>query len=200
MATQEPFAEDPKNNKIFELDTSHLEAQYPGMNFDFHKLAEEMEDEYRPIREQLQREFKFNSTMRNEAQRLKTFLSQPSNCRSAWAPTEMAAAGFYHTGIKTAIQCFCCGLVMFSRGITKSPYTMHKKHQPDCEFILGKEVGNIPKYEVRVQTLTKSSTEIKKVYASVELRLESFARWPSYAQEVQPAQLANGGFFFTGKL
>ncbi|KAL8203703.1 UNVERIFIED_CONTAM: hypothetical protein K2H54_059974 [Gekko kuhli] len=199
MATQEAVAEDPKDSNIFELDISYLEARYPNVNFDFHKLAEEMEEEYQPIREQLKRGFRFNSTMRNEAQRLKTFLSQPSSSsRSAWAPSEMAAAGFYYTGVKSAIQCFCCGLVLLSRSISKNPYAMHEKYQPDCEFILGKEIGNISKYEVRVQNLAKSSTEIKKVYGSVELRLESFASWPSYAQEVQPALLANGGFFFTG--
>ncbi|XP_054842283.1 baculoviral IAP repeat-containing protein 1 [Eublepharis macularius] len=198
MATQEAAAEDPKDSNIFELDTSYLEAHHPNVNFDFRKLAEEMEEEYRPIREQLRRGFRFNSAMRNEAQRLKTFLSQPGNSRSAWAPSEMAAAGFYHTGVKTAIQCFCCGLVVLSRSITKTPYAIHRKYQPDCEFILGKEVGSISSYEVRVQNPAKSATEIKKDYKSVEVRLESFACWPSYAQDVQPALLANAGFFFTG--
>ncbi|XP_062985756.1 baculoviral IAP repeat-containing protein 1 isoform X2 [Elgaria multicarinata webbii] len=194
MATQETSGEDPSSS-IFELDPSYIKASK--LNFDFHMLAEEMEEEYQKIREQLQRGF--NSTMRSEAKRLKTFLSlPPDNFNSTWAPSEMAAAGFYHTGVKTAIQCFCCGLVLLTRKIRKTPYVEHKKFWAQCEFILGKEVGNIPKFEVRVQNLEKSSSKIMKRYEEVEARLESFTGWPFYAKETPPALLANAGFFFTG--
>ncbi|XP_061477326.1 LOW QUALITY PROTEIN: baculoviral IAP repeat-containing protein 1 [Rhineura floridana] len=191
MTTQGTSAEGPSSH-IAELDIS----SYSHPNVDFSMLAEEMENEYQEIRRQLQRGF--NSTMRNEAKRLKTFLFQPGNSRSAWAPQEMAAGGFYHTGVKTAIQCYCCGLVLLARKMSISPYTEHKRHWPVCEFILGKEVGNISKYEVRVQNLGEDLTDIKMRFKDVKVRLESFACWPFYAPETQPALLANAGFFFIG--
>ncbi|XP_053144553.1 baculoviral IAP repeat-containing protein 1 isoform X2 [Hemicordylus capensis] len=200
MATQETSAEDCS---VSELDLSYLEARYPNWNYDFKKHAEELEEEFQQIRKQLQRGF--NPTMRSETQRLKTFLNQPGNFRSAWCPSEMAAAGFSHTGVKSAIQCFCCGLVLLARGIKTPPSVEHKKHRPECEFILGKEVGNISMYEVRVQNPETSSAEIRRGalqkplnYAEVEARLESFGGWPFYASETMPALLASAGFFFTG--
>ncbi|KAM6473304.1 baculoviral IAP repeat-containing protein 1 isoform 2-T3 [Liasis olivaceus] len=193
MATQETSAD---MSNISELDPSYFEAFYPQMNFNFSLLIEEMELDYRQIRKQLQRGF--NSTMRSEAKRLKTFLSLPSNCKSTWAPSEMAAAGFYNTNVKSAIQCFCCGLVLLARHIGRSPFEEHKKQWSSCEFILGKEVGNISKYDVRVQNPEDNSLEVKNEHKEMESRLESFTNWPFYCKEIQPALLANAGFFFTG--
>ncbi|XP_042308261.1 baculoviral IAP repeat-containing protein 1 isoform X2 [Sceloporus undulatus] len=189
-------AEGPSSD-ITELDISYLKASYPHVNFDFDMLAKEMEEEYQQIRKELQRGF--NASMRSEVKRLKTFLSQPpGNSASAWSPVEMAAAGFYHTGIKTAIQCFCCGLVLLARSIKRSPCAEHKKYWPQCGFILGKEVGNIPKYEIRVQNPRNSYSEVKISYKELESRLQSFAGWPSYVRETLPVLLAKAGFFFTG--
>ncbi|XP_013918863.1 PREDICTED: baculoviral IAP repeat-containing protein 1 [Thamnophis sirtalis] len=160
-------------------------------------MMEEMEEEYRQIRKQLQRGF--NPTMRSEAKRLKTFLLLPSGCKSSWAPSEMAAAGFHWTSVKTAIQCFCCGLVLLARSLERSPFEEHKKQWSSCEFILGKEVGNISKYDTRVQNPENTSLEVKNKYKEMESRLESFSNWPFYCKEIQPALLADAGFFFTGK-
>ncbi|XP_060615655.2 baculoviral IAP repeat-containing protein 1 [Anolis sagrei] len=193
-STQESSAEGPSSN-FTELDMSYLKATYPNSNFDFDMLAKEMEEEYHQIRKELQRGF--NSSMRSEVQRLKTFLSQPpGNALSTWAPLEMAAAGFYHTGTKTAIQCFCCGLVLLARSIRRSPYVEHKKFWSKCAFILGKEVGNISKYEIRVQNPSRSYSGV--TYKDLESRLQSFADWPFYARDTQPDLLAKAGFFFTG--
>ncbi|XP_032069237.1 baculoviral IAP repeat-containing protein 1 [Thamnophis elegans] len=193
MADQETSAD---INNITELDPTHLESFYPQSNFNFSKMMEEMEEEYRQIRKQLQRGF--NPTMRSEAKRLKTFLLLPSGCKSSWAPSEMAAAGFHWTSVKTAIQCFCCGLVLLARSLERSPFEEHKKQWSSCEFILGKEVGNISKYDTRVQNPENTSLEVKNKYKEMESRLESFANWPFYCKEIQPALLADAGFFFTG--
>ncbi|KAH0628049.1 hypothetical protein JD844_008719 [Phrynosoma platyrhinos] len=197
-STEENSADGPSSD-ITELDISYLKASYPHVNFDFDMLAKEMEEEYQQIRKELQRGL--NASMRSEVKRLKTFQSQPpGNSASAWAPSEMAAAGFYHTGIKTAIQCFCCGLVLLARSIKWSPYAEHKKYWPQCRFLLGKEVGNISKYEIRVQNPRKSYSEVGKSYRELESRLQSFAGWPSYARETPPVLLAKAGFFFRGDL
>ncbi|ETE69970.1 Baculoviral IAP repeat-containing protein 1, partial [Ophiophagus hannah] len=193
MAAQETSAD---ISNISELDSTYIESIYPQANFNFSKLMEEMELEYRQIRKQLQRGF--NPTMRSEAKRLKTFLSLPNDCKSSWAPSEMAAAGFYYTGVKTAIQCFCCGLVLLARSLERSPFVEHKKLWSNCKFILGKEVGNICKYDIRVQNPENNSLEVKNKHKEMESRLESFTNWPSYCKEIQPALLANAGFFYTG--
>uniref|UniRef100_A0A7M4FR55 NACHT domain-containing protein n=1 Tax=Crocodylus porosus TaxID=8502 RepID=A0A7M4FR55_CROPO len=136
-----------------------------------------MEREYQEIREQLQRGY--NPSMRNECKRLKTFF--PYDSGSSWAPTEMAAAGFYYTGVKL------------------SPDSGHKKFRPQCDFVQGKEVGNILRYDIRVQSVEESPAEPTDRYKEEEARLQSFEAWPFYARGTQPAVLSSAGFFFTGE-
>ncbi|XP_015674048.1 baculoviral IAP repeat-containing protein 1 [Protobothrops mucrosquamatus] len=154
---------------------------------------EEMELGHQQVREQLQTGF--NPTMRSEAKRLKTF---SSISESTWAPTEMAAAGFYYNNVKSAVQCFCCGLVLLTRSLKTSPFDKHKNLRSSCEFILGKEVGNISKYDIRVRNPENNSLEVKNKYKEMESRLESFTNWPFYCKDIQPALLTNAGFYFTG--
>ncbi|XP_067425036.1 baculoviral IAP repeat-containing protein 1 [Emydura macquarii macquarii] len=135
--------------------------------------------------------------MRSECQRLKTFLSY--NSVSSWSPAEMAAAGFYHTGVKSSVQCFCCGLVLFRTLVKSPPYVEHKKFQPKCEFILGKDVGNISKFDIRIHDLEKNTAERTDRYKEEAARLKSFDNWPFYAKGTAPALLASVGFFFTGE-
>lgn len=162
--------------------------------FDFHKLAKAMEAEFQEVREQLQNSY--NPTMRNEHNRLKSFLSY--TCHSSWSLTEMAAAGFYHTLVKSSVQCFCCGLVLFTMKVRCTPYEQHKKFCPTCEFVLGKEVGGISKYDICVQKLEKNPAEHAYRYSVEDARLQSFDGWPFCAKGRKPNLLARAGFFFTG--
>ncbi|XP_039176663.1 baculoviral IAP repeat-containing protein 1 [Crotalus tigris] len=180
-------------SNISELDASVIETFYAKSNLNCSKFMEEMELGHQQVRKQLQRGF--NPTMRSEAKRLKTF---PSISQSAWAPTEMAAAGFYYNNVKSAIQCFCCGLVLLTRSLKESPFDAHKNLWSSCEFILGKEVGNISKYDIRVRNPENNSLEVKNKYKKMESRLESFTNWPFYCKDIQPALLTNAGFYFTG--
>ncbi|NXE84809.1 BIRC1 protein, partial [Cochlearius cochlearius] len=162
---------------------------------DFCMFVKNREAEFQEARKQLQKSY--NPTMRNEHNRLKSFLSYTSY--SSWTFTEMAAAGFYHTLVKSSVQCFCCGLVLFTTKLRHTPYKQHKKFRPTCEFILGKEVGNISKYDVRVQKLEKNPAEHAWRYSAEDARLQSFDGWPFYARGTKPDSLARAGFFFTGK-
>ncbi|NXN46196.1 BIRC1 protein, partial [Rhinoptilus africanus] len=183
------------DNEISELNPSAVQALLPHAAIDFHKLAKDMEAEFQEIRGQLQNSY--NPTMRNEHNRLKSFLSYKP--RSSWSWTEMAAAGFYHTLVKSSVQCFCCGLVLFTTKVRCTPYEQHKKFCPTCEFVLGKEVGNISKYDIRVQKSEKNPAEDAHRYSTEDARLQSFDGWPFYARETKPDVLARAGFFFTGK-
>ncbi|NXI89963.1 BIRC1 protein, partial [Psophia crepitans] len=162
--------------------------------FDFQKLAKDMEAEFQEVRKQLQSSY--NPAMRNEHNRLKSFLS--CTFHSPWSLTEIAAAGFYHTLVKSSVQCFCCGLVLLTRKVRYTAYEQHKKFCPTCEFVLGKEVGNISKYDVRVQKLENPAEHAYR-YRTEDARLQSFDGWPFYARGTKPDSLARAGFFFTGK-
>ncbi|NXP07581.1 BIRC1 protein, partial [Thinocorus orbignyianus] len=183
------------DDEIHELNPSALRALLPHLTIDFHKLTKEMEAEFQEIRRQLPKSY--NPTMRNEHNRLKSFLSYKSY--SSWSLAEMAAAGFYHTLVKDSVQCFCCGLVLFATKIKDTPYEQHKKFSPTCDFVLGKEVGNISKYDIRVQKLEKDPAEEAYRYSTEDMRLQSFDGWPFYARGTTPDSLAGAGFFFTGK-
>ncbi|XP_060241609.1 baculoviral IAP repeat-containing protein 1b-like isoform X2 [Meriones unguiculatus] len=140
----------------------------------------------------------FNSQMRSEARRLKTFVIYESF--KSWTPQDMAAAGFYHTGVKLGVQCFCCSLILFSTRLKNLPIEIHKKLRPECEFLLGKDVGNIGKYDIRVKspekTLRSGKAQLKQ---EEEARLESFEKWPFYAHGTSPRGLSAAGFVFTGE-
>uniref|UniRef100_A0A8C6FYR0 Baculoviral IAP repeat-containing protein 1 n=1 Tax=Moschus moschiferus TaxID=68415 RepID=A0A8C6FYR0_MOSMO len=140
----------------------------------------------------------FNSRMRSEAKRLKTFVAY--NTFSSWTPQEMAEAGFYFTGTKSGIQCFCCSLILFGTSLQSPPMEHHKKFHPDCEFLLGKDTGNIAKYDIRVQNPEHTLRRDNKArYQEEKARLESFKNWPFYAQGTSPRELSAAGFVFTGK-
>ncbi|XP_058843809.1 baculoviral IAP repeat-containing protein 1-like isoform X2 [Acipenser ruthenus] len=177
----------------WELDPATLQAKLPMMNIDMVKFVAEMEAEYKKIREQ--RPQGYSHALRSELKRLKTF--ECLETYSSWSPEEMAENGFYSTGINSSMQCFCCGLVLCTMSISKTPYVCHQKSRPDCDFIKGIDVGNIPKYEVKVQRGEVVAVERVDAYRSEEFRLESFKDWPFYSK-TDPASLAAAGFFFTG--
>ncbi|XP_075182747.1 baculoviral IAP repeat-containing protein 1-like [Anomaloglossus baeobatrachus] len=137
----------------------------------------------------------YNDQMRWEAKRLKSFLLDDK--RLSWAATEMANAGLYFTGVEHSIQCFCCGMVLFCSSLKVSPHEQHLYFNPSCGFIQGKDVGNVSKYEVRVQIL-ETGQEFLKTYSEEEGRLSSFTSWPFYAK-IEPVQLVSAGFYFTGR-
>ncbi|XP_074022698.1 baculoviral IAP repeat-containing protein 1 [Numenius arquata] len=195
MSAKEDPAAETSDNEICELNPSAVQALLPYTAIDFHKLAKDMEAEFQEIRRQLPKTY--NPTMRNEHNRLKSFLSYKSY--SSWSPAEMAAAGFYHTLVKHSMQCFCCGLVLFTTKARCTPYEQHKKFSPTCDFVLGKEAGNISKYDVRVQRLEEDPAEEACRYSTEDARLQSFDGWPFYARGTKPDSLARAGFFFTGK-
>ncbi|KAM4808285.1 baculoviral IAP repeat-containing protein 1-like [Rhinophrynus dorsalis] len=181
--------------KISEFDPSFKPVLPPFMkNVDLGLLVQEIEETHRKIREQMPKGP--NYRMRSEAKRLKTLMALEST--STWSPKELAAAGFFFTGLSNSSQCFCCGLVLCKQSLTSTPMVKHKKFNPDCGFVQGKEVGNISKYEVRVQPLENIVNNGKDAMEIKENRLQSFSNWPMYAM-VEPALLAEAGFFFKGR-
>ncbi|KAM4752644.1 LOW QUALITY PROTEIN: baculoviral IAP repeat-containing protein 1e-like, partial [Cyanocitta cristata] len=154
--------------------------------FDFHKFVKYMDTEFQEVREQLQRS---NPTIRNKYNTLKSFLSNDSS----WSLTEMATAAFFHTLVQSSMQCFCCGLVLFTMMVRCTPCEQHKRFCPPCEFVLGKSAGNISKYGICVQK-TQQSTRPGRA-----CRMQSFGRL-FCARGTNPDLPARAGFFFRGDL
>nr|XP_033784687.1 baculoviral IAP repeat-containing protein 1 isoform X2 [Geotrypetes seraphini] len=179
--------------KNSEYDLADFQTRLSFLHINIEKVVGELEKERQDILEKLETSYKCH--MRSELKRLQSFISYES--LSSWCPKKMAAAGFYYTGLKRSVQCFCCGLVFCSTSLRTPPYEDHQKFQPDCEFIQGKDVGNIPKYDVRVQNPEENLAERSEKYKAEEARLESYDNWPFYTK-TQPALLATAGFFFTG--
>ncbi|OCU02363.1 hypothetical protein XELAEV_18008126mg [Xenopus laevis] len=195
MASAEQSKDVNKNVDVLnikELDPSDLESRLPLLNIDFKQLAFEKNEEHAAIRQQLGSSYNFQ--MRSEARRLQSFLSYIK--LSSWCPKQMAGAGFYCTGVEHSVQCFCCGLVFCTSSLRTPPLEDHVKHNPACGFIQGKDVGNIPKYEIRVQKPDGNQRDLQE-YAAEESRLNSFKKWPFYAR-IKPLELSSAGFFFTG--
>ncbi|KAM8960819.1 baculoviral IAP repeat-containing protein 1-like [Pelodytes ibericus] len=177
---------------IKEFDPEKMEKTMSFLNIDFRQCAAEENKKHAAIRQQLGKRYNFE--MRSEARRLKSFHKYKK--LSSWCPKLMAKAGFFFTGVDLSVQCFCCGLVFCTTSVRTPPYEDHVKHNPACGFIQGRDVGNIPKYEVRVQ-LPENGQGERKEFISEKSRLTSFASWPFY-NRIQPDELTRAGFFFTG--
>ncbi|XP_053445140.1 baculoviral IAP repeat-containing protein 1 isoform X2 [Nycticebus coucang] len=191
MATPKQAPEE----RISQLDYALLSEASPLLGLDAIRFAKNMEEEEQRYRVKMQKGY--NAQMRSEVTRLKTFETYRRD--GSWTPQEMAAAGFYFTGVKTGIQCFCCSLILFGTSLRRLPIEDHKTFHPDCEFLLSKDVGNIGKYEVRVKSPENKLRRDKARYKEEEARLESFKNWPFYAQATTPRVLSAAGFVFTGE-
>lgn len=153
------------------------------------------EEEERRVRAGLQRGF--NSRMRSEARRLQSFAAYKPY--SSWTPQDMAAAGFFFTGVRSGVQCFCCGLVLFGTSLRKAPVQTHREFRPACRFLLGQDVGNVGKYEVRVRTPRRATRGAPVGPCEAAARRETFRGWPAYVAALAPRALAEAGFVFTGE-
>ncbi|KAK7802535.1 hypothetical protein U0070_027066, partial [Myodes glareolus] len=190
MATQEEASEE----RISEFDDDLASEFSALLGVDAHQVLRRQDEEDHKLRMKMKKGF--NPQMRNEAKRLKTFVTYDT-VRS-WTPQEMAAAGFYHTGVKLGVQCFCCSLILFCTRLKNLPIENHKRWHPECAFLLGRDVGNIGKYDIRVRSPEKLRGG-KARYREEEARLESFENWPFYAHGTSPRVLSAAGFVFTGK-
>ncbi|KAL6043875.1 hypothetical protein STEG23_011831, partial [Scotinomys teguina] len=180
--------------RVSELDYDFVSELSPHFGVDAVGIMKSQEEE--DHQERMKMKKGFNSHMRSEANRLKTFVTYDTF--RSWTPQDMAAAGFYFTGVKLGVQCFCCSLILFGTSVRKTPIESHKRLRPGCDFLLGKDVGNIGKYDVRVKSPEKLRGG-KARYQDEEARLESFENWPFYAHGTSPRVLSAAGFVFTGK-
>ncbi|OCT67475.1 hypothetical protein XELAEV_18038773mg [Xenopus laevis] len=122
--------------------------------------------------------------MCSEEARLQTFQNWPGY--SPLMPKELANAGLFYTGINDQVKCFCCGGKLMNWEPSDRAWTEHKKHFPECYFVLGRDVGNVTR-DASVQGSTYMN--------SYNARLETFSSWPF---PIDKETLAKAGFYRIG--
>ena len=77
---------------------------------------------------------------KKESYRLSTFIKFPSD--SPANPRVLAASGFFYTGYKDRVKCFCCGLCV-GHWTIEDNVASTRWHKPDCKMMRGEDSGNI---------------------------------------------------------
>ncbi|KAL1262521.1 hypothetical protein QQF64_007786 [Cirrhinus molitorella] len=129
------------------------------------------------------------SHMKTEEARLNSFTGWPAD--SPVQPEDLAAAGMYYLGTNDNVRCFCCGQQLAGWEEGDDAWGEHAKHYPNCFFILGHDVGNVP--------LPTPRPRVNGQRASVDTfegRLESFR---ARQHPIDPERLARAGFYSTGE-
>jgi len=76
-----------------------------------------------------------------ESYRLSTFIKFPSECPAN--PRILATCGFFYTGYKDRVKCFCCGLCVENWSMDDD-VTSSRWHRDNCQMARGEECGNVP--------------------------------------------------------
>nr|4WVS_A Chain A, E3 ubiquitin-protein ligase XIAP [Homo sapiens]4WVT_A Chain A, E3 ubiquitin-protein ligase XIAP [Homo sapiens]4WVT_B Chain B, E3 ubiquitin-protein ligase XIAP [Homo sapiens]4WVU_A Chain A, E3 ubiquitin-protein ligase XIAP [Homo sapiens] len=75
-----------------------------------------------------------NPAMYSEEARLKSFQNWPDYAHLT--PRELASAGLYYTGIGDQVQCFACGGKLKNWEPGDRAWSEHRRHFPNCFFVL----------------------------------------------------------------
>ena len=79
--------------------------------------------------------------LRSGALRYATFQGWP---HSFLSPRILSDAGFFYRGTADQTQCAFCCITISQWEPNDDPMTEHRKYAPNCPFVLGLPVGNIP--------------------------------------------------------
>lgn len=181
--------------------TYHINS-YPGANTTLTNGSiydEEAEDmEYRLRTGQVVDESIYPKVphMKSEKARLQTFSSWPPSAPAR--RRDLAQAGLYYLGQRDQVQCFCCGGMLTGWEPGDSAWGEHTKHFPNCFFILGHDVGNIPFHggtEEEEEGGNGQNGNTRVHMRSFEERLGSFT---GIQHPIDHERLARAGFYSTG--
>ncbi|KAI8515095.1 Iap2p [Branchiostoma belcheri] len=150
------------------------------------------------------------SEFTREQARLDTYRDWPRDCPVR--PAELARAGFYSLRDGDRVRCFVCYRVLRQWCAGDDPLEEHRKHYPDCPFVKGEDVGNVPGCNGETRSAAGQATcnggteaaspndDVPKFpqMTSETLRLSTYHTWPHTF--LSPAELAQAGFFYTCKV
>lgn len=80
--------------------------------------------------------------LHKERDRLCTYSTFPSS--TPVFTFRLAQAGFYYTGERDEVKCFCCGVVRQGWTQGEKPQAIHVAISPECPFVRGRDSSNIP--------------------------------------------------------
>lgn len=144
--------------------------------------------------------------LKQEITRKKTFRNWAS---SAVNPSQLAKAGFFYFNDGDKVQCiFCLGII---GNWEKNDDVMmkHKTLFPNCPFISGLSVDNIPLiskymgvilkpgYSINDLNIQTYSHPIMPMFITLDSRLKSYENWPISLSQ-KPQDLSKAGFYYTG--
>ncbi|KAF4527963.1 hypothetical protein B566_EDAN017294 [Ephemera danica] len=152
-----------------------------------------------------------DTSFRVEQHRLITFLTV--NWTAPVDPHDLAKWGFYYTGSADNCKCPFCRLEIRGWEPGDRGLSEHQRWNPQCRFITGHSVGNIPLGQENSETGTNVTscanlgTQLGAVtlrdakhprYASTYARLASYDLWPMSISQ-RPEELVEAGLFYTGR-
>ncbi|XP_068107282.1 E3 ubiquitin-protein ligase XIAP isoform X2 [Hyperolius riggenbachi] len=134
--------------------------------------------------------------MASEEARLKSFKNWPSYAHVK--PKDLASAGLFYTGIDDQVKCFCCGGKLRNWEPGDVPWSEHRRHFPDCFFVLGRDVGNVNLESNNVPHSTRRASEVPEhpAMSQYKARLDTYANW---SFSINKEMLARAGFYSTGQ-
>ncbi|XP_053555092.1 E3 ubiquitin-protein ligase XIAP [Bombina bombina] len=133
--------------------------------------------------------------MCSEEARLRTFKNWP--CYARLTPKEMANAGLFYTGFEDQVTCFCCGGKLMNWEPNDQAWIEHRKHFPDCLFVLGHDIGNVALETMHLSSHKRRVSEAPDNPDMIQYkaRLDSFAQW---AYPISKESLAKSGLYSIG--
>ncbi|KAM6923759.1 E3 ubiquitin-protein ligase XIAP [Xenentodon cancila] len=164
----------------------------------YNEAAEDMEYQLRTGAVVDQTPYPMTPNMASEETRFDSFSSWPLN--SPVRPRDLAQAGLYYLGQSDQVQCFCCGGKLNGWEVGDNAWDEHAKHFPNCYYVLGHDIGNIPLPEDAEEDAEESSSSQCSQPTSVQMgsfeeRLRSFG---NVHHPVDHERLARAGFYSTG--
>lgn len=103
---------------------------------------------------------------RVEKLRLETYANWPL---SYMKPEDLAAAGFYYTGMDDRVRCFECGVEICRWLRGDNPMADHQRWQDRCRFVRKVACGNVP-LGVDPALIPKESTRSRDVCGPYEIQ------------------------------
>jgi hypothetical protein len=136
--------------------------------------------------------------MEEESKRLATFNSYkwPTHCPVH--PSELAKSGFFYTGQEDSVQCFSCKIALKGWENGDTAEGEHRRHNPFCPFLNGKDKQNVPLSMPRQQLLQQQQAKPIANLQFEHVRVQTFTSWP-HSSPVSTDDLAEAGFYYTGK-
>ncbi|ESO94731.1 hypothetical protein LOTGIDRAFT_203896 [Lottia gigantea] len=152
-----------------------------------------------------------NQTFNIEQNRYESFRGNwPSY--STVSADSLAKAGFCYLGPNDRVECVFCNGILANWEQGDNPQTEHSKHFPNCPFVKGHHVNNVP-YQRHIASIQRnipaqirttllshhpSKQEIKHPQYRIKAeRLVTFNDWPSQMRQ-KPEDLAEAGLFYLG--